>query len=246
MLRGTHDLEALRERRQFIKENPKEEEESNIVQVKSNTWYGNYIHAELTVANVSKDVMTQKRFYQEFLTKSKPVLVYDGCKDWEALKSWNQKANVSALEQEVAQWHKEHAATHHHHEHRHGGAAAHLARHSSKQKHHSEGRHARRPKSAKPEAEKERPGHDHDDDEDEDDEEDDEPSLLSRIGLEGYDFYNAEGMEYFQNLWITWNDDLKKYYEIPEFIFDTLHLHDIYLSFYGEESNENQKTHAKE
>ena len=52
-------------------------------------------------------------------------------------------------------------------------------------------------------------------------------------------------MDYFENLWITWNEDLKKYYEVPEFLFDTLRFNDIYLSFYSQDSHEHQKQYAK-
>lgn len=186
------------------------------------------------VANASFAELTQKKFYQEFLTKNLPVVVADGCKHWKALErqGWNVNANITRIDIDLDEEHEHHKEEKE--EHPPDSAAAHLAaRHSRKRKHHSEGRHRRRPREEE-------------EDDDEEEEEDDELTRLQRIGLEGYEVYNQEGMDYFQNLWITWNDDLKKYYEVPEFIFDTLHFHDVYLSFYGEESHEEKKEFAKQ
>lgn len=51
-------------------------------------------------------------------------------------------------------------------------------------------------------------------------------------------------MDYFYNLWITWNDALKKYYEVPEFLFDTIKFDDAFLSFLSEDSHEDAREFA--
>ena len=48
------------------------------------------------------------------------------------------------------------------------------------------------------------------------------------------------------SMWVTWIDRLKKYYEMPHFIFDVAQYRDSYLNFDYEGSNLEYKPTAKQ
>jgi len=43
------------------------------------------------IDEIEKDDMTQKHFYQDYLTKSKPFHLTDGCEHWPGIYKWNDQ-----------------------------------------------------------------------------------------------------------------------------------------------------------
>ena len=157
------------------------------------------------------------------------MLIEDGCADWMATThTWNKakyeslKAQgIDASNYQVPDLRPEELKKAHHH--------AHTDDHESSSSESSDEEHAH--------WEKERY----------------HPTYLQKIGFEqgqmGFG-QNFAHQYHTHNHWVTWSDDLKKYYDIPHFIYDVASFRDAYLNFDSDWENReprkktvNQMTH---
>ena len=61
--------------------------------------FGNVIAGQpISILNASE--ITKKIIYSNYITKNKPLIIKDGCKDWLAMETWNQEGLTKRLKED--------------------------------------------------------------------------------------------------------------------------------------------------
>lgn len=107
--------------------NPEDDPDHNIMQVKfeKHLVYHDYLLGE-PIDRVKAADLTPKKFYSKYLSKSRPVLIEDGCADWLGMVSWNKpiyeqllSEGINATTYQIPDLRPEERKHQHHHHHAH-------------------------------------------------------------------------------------------------------------------------------